>query len=236
MIAMSKPVLLILHPEHAMPERISNHLAARGVPVDIRWPFRGDWLPETMAEHAGAVIFGGPMSANDGDDYIRREIDWLAVPLSEEKPLLGICLGAQMLARQLGARVWLHPQGKAEIGYYPIRATKAGCMINGSWPGHVYQWHREGIDLPRGADLLAESDMFEVQAFRYGAAAYGIQFHPEVTHAIMCRWTTRGHERLALPGAKPRAAHFADRPVYDLAIRAWLSGFLDHWLPDKSTA
>jgi GMP synthase (glutamine-hydrolysing) len=233
---MSKPVLLVLHQEHSTPGRVGQHLAARRVPVDIRRPCRGEALPATLADHAGAVIFGGPMSANDPDDFIRRETEWLAVPLAEGKPLLGICLGAQMLAKQLGAPVWLHPQGQAEIGYYPIRATDIGRSVSAAWPDHVYQWHREGNDLPRGAELLAEGDLFEVQAFRYGKAAYGIQFHPEVTHAMMCRWTARGHERLSLPGAKPRAAHFADRPVYDLAIRVWLSGFLDRWLGDDSAA
>ena len=79
-----------------------------------------------MAEHAAAIIFGGPMSANDGDDFIRREIDWIAVPLRENKPFLGICLGAQMLARHLGGRVFSHPDGHAEVGYYPIRPTESG--------------------------------------------------------------------------------------------------------------
>jgi GMP synthase (glutamine-hydrolysing) len=69
-----------------------------------------------------------------------------------------------------------------------------------------------------------------VQAFRQGDSAFALQFHPDVTHAMMCRWTTRGHERTLLPNAKPRAAHFADRPVYDPAGRAWLAAFLNHWL------
>jgi GMP synthase (glutamine-hydrolysing) len=226
---MTKPVLIVLHQEHSTPGRVGHHLKARGIALDVRRPRFGDPLPDTLAEHSGAVVFGGPMSANDPDDFIRTEIDWLDVPLKEQKPLLGICLGAQMLARHLGARVGLHPEGMAEIGYYPIRATAAGHAVCGAWPDYVYQWHREGIDLPSGAELLAEGDMFEVQAFRYGPAAFGIQFHAEVTHAMMCRWTTRGHERLALPGAKPRPAHFSDRPVFDLAIRTWLYEFLDRW-------
>jgi GMP synthase (glutamine-hydrolysing) len=99
-----------------------------------------------------------------------------------------------------------------------------------TWPEYVYQWHREGFELPHGAELLAEGDIFRVQALRYGPAAYGIQFHAEVTHAMMCRWTTRGHARMELPGAKQRAAHFAERPVYDLAIRTWLATFLELWV------
>jgi GMP synthase (glutamine-hydrolysing) len=135
-----------------------------------------------------------------------------------------------MLGRHLGASVDPHPDGKAEIGYYPIRPTEDGLCACPTWPSHVYQWHREGMELPHGARLLARGDLFEVQAFAYGLAAYGIQFHAEVTHAMMCRWTTRGHERLSLPGAKSRLEHFADRPVYDAAIRAWLADFLDRWI------
>ena len=161
------------------------------LPLDMRRPRLGDPLPGTMAEHAGAIFFGGPMSANDTDDFVRREIDWLAVPLRERKPFLGICLGAQMLAHHLGSRVFRHPDGHAEVGYYPIRPTEIGRAVCDPWPEQVYQWHREGFDLPLGAELLAEGDSFPVQAFRYGGRAYAFQFHPDVTHATMCRWTTR---------------------------------------------
>ena len=234
--AASRPVLAVLHQEHSTPGRIGHYLAKLGVPLDIRRPRFGDPLPATLADHAGAVIFGGPQSANDADEFVRREIDWIAVPLAERKPFLGICLGAQMLAKNLGARVATHPEGKAEIGYYPIRVTEDARAVCGDWPDVVYQWHREGFDLPHGAKLLAEGDIFQVQALRYGPAAYGIQFHAEVTHAMMCRWTTRGYARMTLPGAKQRADHFAERPVYDLAIRTWLATFLQCWLRTETVA
>jgi GMP synthase (glutamine-hydrolysing) len=226
----SQPVLVVLHQEMSTPGRVGHYLQGRGCRLDIRRPALGDPLPETLADHAAIVVFGGPMSANDETDFIRREINWLAVPLKEEKPFLGICLGAQMLARQLGAKVCFHPEGMVEAGYYPIRVTPAGRAVCETWPSHVYQWHREGFDLPVGAELLAEGDIFAVQAFRYGRAAYGVQFHAEVTHAMMCRWTTRGHARMEMPGARPRADHYADRPVYDPAIRRWLTDFLDRWI------
>ncbi|MGY3598480.1 aromatic ring-cleaving dioxygenase [Bradyrhizobium sp. USDA 4341] len=94
-----RPVLVVLHQETSTPGRIGNALRALGYPLDIRRPRFGDALPDTLEAHAGAVIFGGPMSANDPDDYVRREIDWISVPLREQRPFLGICLGAQMLAR-----------------------------------------------------------------------------------------------------------------------------------------
>jgi len=224
-----QPILIVLHRDNSAPGRVGHALHDRGYPLDIRRPCFGDPLPATMAEHAGAIIFGGPMSANDADDFVRRETDWIAVPLKERKPFLGICLGAQMLARHLGSRVYPHADGHAEIGYYPIRPTDIGRAVCDPWPEQVYQWHREGFELPSGAELLAEGDTFPVQAFRIGSA-YALQFHPEVTHATICRWTVRGHERTFLPGAKRRAAHFADRAVYDLAGRVWLAAFLNHWL------
>jgi GMP synthase (glutamine-hydrolysing) len=226
---MTLPVLIVLHQEHSTPGRVGHYFEAHGIPLDLRRPRFGDPLPDTLAAHSGAVIFGGPMSANDPDDYIRTEIEWIKVPLREDKPFLGICLGAQMLARQLGAAVAAHPEGKVEVGYYPIEATAAGRALMPAWPKAVYQWHREGFELPAGAELLASGELFRMQAFRYGRAAYGVQFHAEVTHAMMCRWIMKGEARLAMPGARPCEHHFADRPVYDFAIRTWLSAFLDRW-------
>src|ERR1700732_3057164 len=123
------PVLIVLHQETSTPGRVSTALRALGHPLDVRRPRFGDALPGTLEGHAGAVIFGGPMSANDPDDFVRREIDWIAVPLLETRPVLGICPGAHMLAMQLGARVAPHPQGRAEIGYYPIHPTQAGRRL-----------------------------------------------------------------------------------------------------------
>jgi len=226
---MLKPVLLILHQEHSSPGRVGQVLSKLGYPLDIRRPRFGDPLPPTMEGHAGAVIFGGPQSANDNDDFLKLETDFIGVPLRENKPYLGICLGAQMMARHLGARVSPHPEGHAEVGYYPIRPTAAGRRLCAEWPDRVYQWHREGFELPDGAELLAEGDAFSIQACRYGSS-YALQFHPEVTHAMMYRWLVRGAQRMELPGARPRHEHVADRSVYDYASRNWLAAFIDHWI------
>jgi GMP synthase (glutamine-hydrolysing) len=134
-----------------------------------------------------------------------------------------------MLAMHLGARVAPHPQGRAQMGYYPIRPTRAGIEVCPDWPDHVYHWHREGFELPGGAELLAEGSDFPVEAFQSGHA-FGFQFHPDVTYAMMHRWTTRGHARLDLPGARPRHHHFTDRAVHDVVERAWLMQFLGGWL------
>ena len=227
-------VLIIVHQPTSTPGRIGLKLRQRGLDLDVRRPCLGEPLPESLAEHRGVVVFGGPMSANDCHelDFIRTEIDWLALPLKSSTPFLGVCLGAQLLARQLGVQVTPHPQGLVEIGYYPLRPTPAGLDLVPEWPDHAYQWHREGFELPDGAVLLAEGEAFTNQAFRYGDTAYGIQFHPEVTHAMVHRWTVRASHRLELPGAQPRSAQLDARLVHDRAVAAWLDQFLDRWLCD----
>ena len=109
-------LLVILHQERSTPGRVGQMLVEKGYRLDIRRPALGDDLPQTLEKHAGAIIFGGPMSANDPHDYIKAEIDWLKVPLKENKPFLGICLGAQMLSKHLGGKVEADREGKVEIG------------------------------------------------------------------------------------------------------------------------
>src|ERR1044072_8968660 len=101
---MRPPVLIVLHGELSTPGRIAIQLRNRDIPLDVRRPRFGDELPKTLEHHTGAVIFGGPQSANDDDEVVKREIDWISVALEEKKPFLGICLGAPVLAKLLGAR------------------------------------------------------------------------------------------------------------------------------------
>ena len=91
------------------------------------------------------------MSANDSDEFVKRETDWLNVPLRENRPFLGICLGAQMLVNHLGGKVEGHGDGLVEIGWYPITPTEEGKALM-HWPEMVYQFHREGFSLPSGRD------------------------------------------------------------------------------------
>ncbi len=230
-----RDVLIIVHRPETNPGAVGQWLRRNGYRLDIRCPRYGGTLPETMDHHAGAVIFGGPMSVNDPDEYIKTEIDWLAVPLRESKPFLGICLGAQMLAKHLGARVAFHPEGQIEVGYYPLQVTeKARALL--AWPERVYQWHCEGFDLPHGAELLASGGAFENQVIRSGAAAYGVQFHPEMTLAMIHRWTTMAAHRFGQPGARPRAEHIQGHDAYSTRLRKWLSDFMMLWLASGGSA
>src|SRR3954451_16879108 len=113
-------ILVVLHQEHSTPGRVGRLLAERGYTLDIKRPPLGCVLPDSLEDYAGVVVFGGPMSANDEHDWLRRQTNWIGDVLKSGPPYLGLCLGAQMMVRQLGGRVDPHPQGHAEIGYYPL--------------------------------------------------------------------------------------------------------------------
>ncbi|MEM0899296.1 MAG: glutamine amidotransferase [Pseudomonadota bacterium] len=219
------PVLIVLHQETSSSGRVGQMLSAMGFGLDIRRPVLGDALPETLADHSGAVVFGGPVSANDAYDYVRAETDWLSVPLAENKPFLGICLGAQMLVNHLGGRVYGREDGSVEIGWYNMEATNEGAELI-DWPKKVYQFHKEGFTLPKSAIRLASSPCFPNQAFRYGENAWGVQFHAELTQVMMHRWAVRGAHRFHLKNAQEGRYHLQGRLDHDGPLRAWLQQFL----------
>lgn len=223
-------IAVVLHQASSSPGRVGQWLLRQGYQLDIRKPPLGDPLPDDMSHYAGVVVFGGPMSANDDHDFVHREIDWCGHCLKEQVPFLGICLGAQMLVRALGGNVSAHPEAKAEIGYYPLYTTQAGDELLPDWPQMIYQWHREGFELPRGGTLLATADLFKEQAFQVGPSAFGVQFHTELTEAMMRRWLVRGRARLDLPSAQQRHDHIEGRMMYDVPILDWLGRFLNVWL------
>ena len=133
------------------------------------------------------------------DEWIRREIDWIGVPLKEKKPFLGICLGAQMLARTLAiasVRI-LKDASKSAITDRPDRARPSGLRLPLSRPGLPVA--PRGIRSAKWRGSARKGRDFEAQAFRYGPAAFGLQFHPEVTLPMICRWSARSSERLDCP-------------------------------------
>jgi len=233
----SGTIAVVLHQASSSPGRVGQWLVKNGYTLDVRKPPLGDPLPADLTPYAGAVVFGGPMSANDDDAYVRQEIDWCAHCLKQEVPFLGICLGAQMLVRAMGGSVTTHPESHVEIGYYPLYPTQAGNNLLPDWPQMIYQWHSEGFDLPSGGTLLASADLFQEQAFQVGQSAFGVQFHTELTEAMMRRWLVRGRAKLDLPSARKRHDHIEGRIMHDAPVRDWLGRFLTVWLEsDKRNA
>lgn len=218
---------MLRHMKRMQDDRVSNALEARGFELDYRCPAEGEPLPNPDEGHELTVVYGGVQSAND-DGYIRAEIDWIRDWVRSGRPYLGLCLGGQLLASAFGAKVSRHPEGQHEIGFSCI--YPAGDPDFLPQPLHVYQWHKEGFDLPAGATLLARGEVFRNQAFRLGDAAFGIQFHPEVTSKIMLDWMKDSASSLSAPGASPKARQIEDATRHNGTVDAWLDRFLDRCL------
>lgn len=230
-----RQILVVVHQETSNPGLVGQVLRDWGYTLDLRCPAIGQALPKDLAPYSGVIILGGPMSANDDQrlPFIGDELAWIPSVLAAQKPYLGICLGAQMLARVLGSQVTSHPEGLREIGYFPLWPTLAGKQLF-TQPMHVYHWHQEGFELPKGCDLLAVGETFPNQAFRYGDRTYGLQFHPEITADLIEHWTTQAADQLALPGAQAKPLHLYQHRLYHEAVENWLRDFLSQWLAEVS--
>ena len=228
-----QPVLMLTHVTARDGGEIAVIAAALGHPVEVRRLNKGEGLPENIADYAGFVSFGGPSSSNDEHiDYIRAELDWMPRVMAEGKPLLGVCLGAQLLARSLGASVAPHAEGLYEFGYYPVTPVGDDGELQMDAALQVCHRHGEGFDLPAGARLLATRDSFPNQAFRYGAANFGLQFHPEVNDAVLDAWLNREPppEDLAHDGAQSAEEQARHHVSHQPSMHAWLRKFLTYWL------
>ena len=224
---MVKRALVIVQQETSNPGRVGDRLRQMGFELDIRCPNIGEALPGNLDGVDAVVVFGGPMSANDDGTVpgVRAQLDFLPTVFETDTPTLGICLGAQLLARTLGSSVRRHPYGFVEVGYHPVVPTAEGAE-HFEGPMRVFQWHREGFDLPDGATCLAMGETFRNQAFRYGDNIYGVQFHPEVIRDMIELWTEKASDDLVLQGAQSKADQLVGFDRYDPAIDRWLTKFL----------
>jgi GMP synthase-like glutamine amidotransferase len=189
------------------PGLLADHIRRSGHSLRTTALFLGEPLPST-AEFDALVIMGGPMSVHDEDAYpwLREEKDLIAAAIREKKKVLGICLGAQLIALVSGARVYPNPQ--KEIGFWPLRwaVAAAGTAVARPADSLVFHWHGETFDLPAGAVLLASSAACVNQAFALGDHVLGLQFHPEVTPEIIRAMIDHeGQELVSAPYIQPAA-------------------------------
>ncbi|CAG1066870.1 anthranilate synthase component II [uncultured bacterium] len=163
--------------------------------------YRGASVPSRIDGYDGLVVLGGPMGVYEDDRYsfIRPELKLIEDALKKRVPMLGICLGSQLLAKAAGAKVY---KGSAkEIGWHDVTLTEDAdydwLFLGFPDRFRAFHWHGDTFDVPEGGLMLASSELFPNQVIKVGPAAYGIQFHLEVTEQMIREWICVNHEELA---------------------------------------
>lgn len=230
-------LLVLQHIACEHPGVFSEVMSERGVeavPVELD---AGEPLPD-WRQFDGVIAMGGPMGATDDAEHpwLTPEKELVRESVSDGRPFLGVCLGVQLLAAALGARVY--PNERAEVGLLPVELTAEGradrLFAGVSEPLVSLQWHGDTYELPDGAAHLARSPEVEQQAFRAGERAYGVQFHLEVTPQMAREWAEVPAYRRSLADTlgERRGAEFlaeVERRATDLhpTARTLFSNWLD---------
>ena len=187
-----KRLAVFQHVPHEILGNLDPLLRASGFRIRyLNFGRQPDARPDISRYH-GLIVLGGPMNCDESDRYphLTTEIELIQEAISTGKPVLGICLGAQLIARALGARVSKNPV--KEIGWYDLSPTIAGksdpLFQALATKQKIFQWHGDTFEIPDGAVHLAASPDCRNQAFRFGDYVYGLQFHLEVDEPMIRRW------------------------------------------------
>ncbi|HWP84832.1 MAG TPA: gamma-glutamyl-gamma-aminobutyrate hydrolase family protein [Terriglobia bacterium] len=204
------PWLVIRHVEHEHIGTLAAALESAGQAFRYLDVFRGAAVPDNPARWSGLIVMGGPMGVYEADRYpfLAAEMRLIRQAAEQSLPVLGICLGSQLIAGALGARVYPGPH--KEIGWYPVHVTAPAEDIAQEIPASflAFHWHGDTFDLPPGAVRLFRSPLYENQGFRWGDSVYGLQFHFEVNAAMISQWLEDPGcraEIAAVPGLDPGA-------------------------------
>ena len=193
-LAQGRPWLVLRHIEHEHIGTLAQVLEKAGIAYLYLDVYRSEKVPETPAGWSGLIVMGGPMGVYEADRYPFLREEQLLIRQATEAglPVLGICLGSQLIAGALGARVY--PGHKKEIGWYPVALTAPQDAFTAGLPSRFmgFHWHGDTFDLPAGATRLFRSDLYENQGFRYGPNVCAIQFHLEVNAAMVAEWLADG--------------------------------------------
>jgi GMP synthase-like glutamine amidotransferase len=183
-------VLAFRHEHGGGPGTVQTALEQRGIGLECVDLFAGGACPD-VSEAAGLIFLGGGMCANDRLPFLEAESELIQGAVVRAQPVLGICLGAQLIARALGAKVYKSPV--PEIGWKPVEMDPLASSdpVFSAWNSrvNVFQLHYDTFDLPFGAERLGHSPEVANQAFRWGRSVYGVQFHPEMTEEMVRDWS-----------------------------------------------
>jgi GMP synthase (glutamine-hydrolysing) len=224
---MSRKIVLVRHGDDPPDDRVVTYAVQNGfTPVFVR-PFKGETLPAPGPDVAGSVVYGGPFNVFEEDKhpFLHDEAAWIRGCMAQNIPLLGLCQGAQQIARVLGAHVGPYDSPVHEFGYYPISPTPEGRDFLPDTL-HMTQAHFHTFAIPDGAVHLASSPLYPNQAFRHGERTYAFQFHPEVTIEGFRRWQSNAWAAFGKPGAQTRTEQDALMAEHDARQADWFYAFL----------
>lgn len=230
------PVLVFRHVPHEGLGTLAPALRSAGFPVRVIDIARGRPALPSPERLSALIVMGGPMGVYEKSKhpFLRREIAYIRRAIRAQRPVLGVCLGAQLIAHALGKRVY--PNGKKEIGWYPLHRTAAARRdpLFSRFPktATVFQWHGDTFDLPNGGTLLATSPRCRRQAFRWGDRVYGLQFHVEVDPAMVREWLSQPgvDEELQAVDGRARREIRRQRPRRWRALRRLAQPLYHGWL------
>lgn len=222
-------IAIIEHMTDGHNDRVRRYFSQQGHELCLFNPAHGNPLRGEILDYDASVVYGGVQSVNDSSlDFVAIEVDWLRQCINANRPVLGICLGAQLLTLASGGTVQPHADGLHEIGFTRINPIGAGETIF-SDNATFYQWHNEGCSPGSGVEMLATGDVFDCQAFRIGQRQYGVQFHPEAAGHAIQGWWDNEPDMENLPGCHPLTRQRSDAARFDPAIDDWVEGFLSRW-------
>ncbi|MDO8527950.1 MAG: gamma-glutamyl-gamma-aminobutyrate hydrolase family protein [Deltaproteobacteria bacterium] len=187
-----KKILVCQHVAHEILGTLNPLFKSHGFRIKYTNFNRDPEAKPDLDGYHGLLILGGPMNVDETEKHphLVHEVELIQKAIESGLPVLGICLGAQLIAKALGSKVTRHHT--KEIGWYDLHLTDAGrgdpVLKNFSSTEKMFQWHGDTFDLPKGAIHLASSEICKHQAFRYGDNVYGLQFHMEVDEPMIHRW------------------------------------------------
>ncbi len=213
------------------PGLIESIARSRGLSVETHRLDLAPTLPN-LEDISGLIVMGGPMGVYETERYpfLAQECALISEMVTRDRPVLGVCLGAQLLAKSLGARVF--PGSASEIGFGSVQLTPAASadrvFASSGVAMPVFHWHGDTFDLPIGATLLASSPAYAHQAFRFGQCIYALQFHLEVDLATWSAWEPHLPLTLRASAAELRekvedAGRFVIERFFDVAAKPRLS-------------
>ena len=228
-------IYVIEHADYPPPDTGQVFLREQGFNVVTVAPCNGDVLPILDQNTAGVMIMGGGEMLTDLHKYLylQDEIAFVGQVMACNIPLLGICLGAQIIAKANGARVGPHPEGLATFGFLAVQPVEADFVPKGF---KAFCGNTQGFDLPENATLLASGNPFPNQAFRIKDRCIGLQFHPELTRETLSDWQKRAGDYMKKPGTHSFEQQDAGFARYGAAAQSWYRALLAGLFEPQSIA